>query len=97
MNKHWFHSQNHLTPDLLILFFHIKNIPFFVLLFFLNLFTDFIWAVCISLAYFAVMITFFPPTIMEKDKTIYVLIIQFVDKIFKKFSLENFYFKIMNK
>lgn len=98
MDKQWLISQNYLTVDLLTLFFHIRNIPTFVLFFIFYLFADFFISFVPAISYFFLMSSFFPPTITEKEKTIYFYIIRFLDKVFNKISqvFEKYYFKFMN-
>lgn len=98
MDKQWLISQNYLTVDLVSLTFHIRNIPTFALFFIFYTFADFFVSIIPALGYFFLMASLFPPTIMDKDKTIFRYVIMFLDKWFDKLSVkaEKLYFKFMN-
>lgn len=86
IEKTWVISQNELTLNLMGIFFHRKNIPFFIIFVFFNTFTSLLTAIVLSLGYFFLMSSLFPPKIMEKDKMIHIDIILFVDRLLSKVS-----------
>lgn len=96
--KDWIRSQNELTCRFDVAFLHVRNVPCFLLFILGSELIGFIAGLLLGMGYFFLMMQFFPPSIKEKEKTIYAVIIQFLDRrlevLGRKVSI--WYFKFMN-